>query len=395
MAEAFPRLFSSLRLGNFSLKNRIAMAPLTRQMAQTDGTPTDEMVAYYARRARGGVGLIITEGTYEEERFGCRAYLSQPGIANSKHVAGWKKVTDAVHAHGAVAILQLMHGGRVTDPRCLAKGEQPVSASATQSGGWTLYTDNDYEKSIRNIKGDWPKVTFGPARALTIPEIHLVADGFAGGARRAIEAGFDGVEIHGANGYLLWQFINPKTNLRTDEFGGSPENNVRFARLVCDKVRAAIGPGKIISLRVSQDGVDDFVGAFPGGVAYAAAIGKALKGAPIDAIHWSSFNYLDNRDPSSKTPMSTIIRETSGRPLITNGGITDGPGAEAALTSGAADIVAIGRPIFAQPDWPYIVRSGAPYPWAEFDRKYVIRPPLDYGLAYPAGLEDPNWTATW
>lgn len=395
MAEAFPRLFSSLRLGNFSLKNRIAMAPLTRQMAQTDGTPTDEMVAYYARRARGGVGLIITEGTYEEERFGCRAYLSQPGIANSKHVAGWKKVTDAVHAHGAVAILQLMHGGRVTDPRCLAKGEQPVSASATQSGGWTLYTDNDYEKSIRNIKGDWPKVTFGPARALTIPEIHLVADGFAGGARRAIEAGFDGVEIHGANGYLLWQFINPKTNLRTDEFGGSPENNVRFARLVCDKVRAAIGPGKIISLRVSQDGVDDFVGAFPGGVAYAAAIGKALKGAPIDAIHWSSFNYLDNRDPSSKTPMSTIIREASGRPLITNGGITDGPGAEAALTSGAADIVAIGRPIFAQPDWPYIVRSGAPYPWAEFDRKYVIRPPLDYGLAYPAGLEDPNWTATW
>ena len=395
MAEAFPRLFSSLRLGNFSLKNRIAMAPLTRQMAQTDGTPTDEMVAYYARRARGGVGLIITEGTYEEERFGCRAYLSQPGIANSKHVAGWKKVTDAVHAHGAVAILQLMHGGRVTDPRCLAIGEQPVSASATQSGGWTLYTDNDYEKSIRNIKGDWPKVTFGPARALTIPEIHLVADGFAGGARRAIEAGFDGVEIHGATGYLLWQFINPKTNLRTDEFGGSPENNVRFARLVCDKVRAAIGPGKIISLRVSQDGVDDFVGAFPGGVAYAAAIGKALKGAPIDAIHWSSFNYLDNRDPSSKTPMSTIIRETSGRPLITNGGITDGPGAEAALTSGAADIVAIGRPIFAQPDWPYIVRSGAPYPWAEFDRKYVIRPPLDYGLAYPAGLEDPNWTATW
>ena len=395
MAEAFPRLFLSMRLGHFSIKNRIAMAPLTRQMAEADGTPTDEMAAYYARRARGGVGLIITEGTYEEDKFGCRAYLSQPGIANAKHVAGWKKVADAIHAHGVVAILQLMHGGRVTDPRCLAKGEQPVSASATQSGGWTLYTDNDYEKSIRNIKGDWPKVTFGPARALTIPEIHLVADGFADGARRAIEAGFDGVEIHGANGYLLWQFINPKTNLRTDEFGGSPENNVRFARLVCDKVRAAIGPGKIISLRVSQDGVDDFVGAFPGGVAYAAAIGKALKGAPIDAIHWSSFNYLDNRDPNSKTPMSTIIREASGLPLITNGGIADGPGAEAALTSGAADIVAIGRPIFAQPDWPYIVRSGAPYPWAEFDRKYVIRPPLDYGLAYPAGLEDPHWTTTW
>ncbi len=397
MGEAFPKLFSPFQLGAFTVKNRIAMAPLTRQMAEADGTPTDEMAAYYARRARGGVGLVITEGTFEEEgNFGCRAYLSQPGIANAKHVAGWKKVADAVHAHGAVAILQLMHGGRVTDPRCLAKGEAPVSASDTQSGGWTLYTDTDYEKNIRNIKGgDWPKVTFGKARALTVAEIHQVADGFANGARRAIEAGFDGVEIHGANGYLLWQFINPKTNLRTDDFGGSPENNVRFVRLVCDKVRAAIGPGKIITLRISQDGVDDFVGAFPGGVAYASAIGNALKGALIDALHWSSFGYRDNRDPNSETPMPTAIREASGIAMITNGGIADGPEAESALTSGAADIVAVGRPIFAHPDWAYIVRSGQPYPWAEFDRKYVIRPPLDYGLAYPVALTDPNWTTQW
>ena len=123
---------------------------------------------------------------------------------------GLAQGSDAVHNHGAVIILQLMHGGRVTDPRCLAQGEQPVSASATKSDGWTLYTDTDDEKIIRNIDGDWPKVTFGPARALTIPEIHQVADGFAAGARRAMEAGFDGVEIHGANGYLLYQFIHPR-----------------------------------------------------------------------------------------------------------------------------------------------------------------------------------------
>ena len=220
MAEVFPRLFSQVKLAGHTLGNRIAMAPLTRQMAEADGTPTDEMAAYYARRARGGCGLIITEGTYEEDRLGCRAYLSQPGIANAKHVAGWRKVTDAVHKHGAAIILQLMHGGRVSDPRCLPKGEPPVSASATKSDGWTLYTDNDYEKNIRNIKGDWPKVTFGPARALTTAEIRQVVDGFADGAKRAMEAGFDGVEVHGANGYLLYQFIHPKTNLRTDEFGG-------------------------------------------------------------------------------------------------------------------------------------------------------------------------------
>lgn len=390
MTEAFPTLFSPIKLGPLTLRNRISMAPLTRQMADADGTPTDEMVAYYARRARGGLGLIITEGTYEQDAFQSRAYLSQPGITNDRHQAGWARVCDAVHAQGARIIVQLMHGGRVCDPRTL-NGQPPVSASATQSGGWTLYTDNDYEKQIRNIEGDWPKVTFPPARALTVDELHAVADGFAAGAKRAVDAGADGVEVHGANGYLLWQFITPKTNLRSDEFGGSPENNVRFARLVGDKIRAAIGPDKLITLRLSQDGVDDFAGAWPEGVAYAEAVGKALKGSAFDALHWSSFNYLDNRDPNDPTPMATVLRRASGLPVITNGGIADGPAAEAALTSGAADVVAIGRPIFAHPDWPYLVRSGVDYPWMEFDRKYVIQPPLDYGYAYPMGLTDPKW----
>jgi len=395
MTEPFPTLFSPFHLAGKTIPNRIAMAPLTRQMAEADGTPTDEMAAYYARRARGGCGLIITEGTYEEDKLGCRAYLSQPGIANAKHVAGWRKVTDAVHANGGLIILQLMHGGRVTDPRCLAKGEQPVSASDTQSGGWSLYTDNDQEKSIRNISGPWPKVTFGPARALTIAEIGEIVQGFGDGARRAIEAGFDGVEIHGANGYLISQFIQPKTNLRTDEFGGSPENNARIAVLACQAVRKAIGPDKIITLRLSQDGVDDFTGTWPGGVVYAEAIGNALRGCGADALHWASFNYLDNRDPNSPEPIPAVLRRASGLPMIANGGIADGPGSEAALTNGSADMVAIGRPFFAQPDWPYIVRSGAPFNWAPFDRKYVIRPPVDYEFAYPTVLEDPNWSTEW
>ena len=391
MAETFPTLFSQIKLGPLTLRNRIAMAPLTRQMAEADGTPTDEMAAYYARRARGGLGLIITEGTYEQDAFQSRAYLSQPGIANDSHQAGWGKVFDAVHQHDCKIIVQLMHGGRVCDPRVL-NGQPPVSASATHSGGWSLYTDSDYEKQIRAIDGPWDKVTFGPARALTVEEIHQIADGFAAGAKRAVDAGADGVEVHGANGYLLWQFINPKTNLRTDAFGGSPENNIRFAKLVGEKVRAAIGPDKLIVLRLSQDGVDDFVGAWPG-TTYAEAIGAALKGSAYDALHWASFNYLDNRQTDDATPMPTVLRRASGLPMITNGGIIDGPQAETALTTGAADMVAIGRPIFAQPDWPYIVRSGASYDWAPFDRKYVVRPPLDYGLAYPLALTDPNWPA--
>lgn len=390
--EVHQRLFSPLQLGSQTIKNRIAMAPLTRQMAEADGTPTDEMAAYYARRARGGFGLIITEGTYEEDKLGCKAYLSQPGIANTKHVKGWKKVSTVVHEHGAKAILQLMHGGRVSDPRVLG-GKPSVSASATQSGGWTLYTDTDYERKIRNIKNkSWPKVTFNKARALTVKELEKVAQGFADGAARAVDAGFDGVEIHGANGYLLWQFITSKSNQRTDEFGGSPENNVRFARMVCEKVRKAIGKDKIITLRLSQDGVDDFVGAWPGGVDYARAIGKALHGAEIDALHWSSFGWRDNRDPNSKIPMSSALKESSGFPVITNGGIADGPEAESCLASGGGDMVAIGRQSFTHPDWPYIVRSGADYNWLPFGRKYVIRPSLDYGIAYPLGLEDPKWS---
>ena len=395
MTEVFPRLFSPLDLGGVDLRNRIAMAPLTRQMALPDGTPTDEMVAYYARRARGGVGLIFVEGTYPNEEFGCRAYLDQPGSANAKHVAAWRKVTDAVHRHGAACILQLMHGGRVTDPRCLSRDEAPVSASDSQSGGWVLYTDSDDEKHLRGVTGDWPKVTFPTARALTVTEIERIAGGFAEAAARAVEAGFDGVEIHGANGYLLYQFIHPATNHRTDAYGGSAENRVRFAKLVCEKTRQAIGPEKLITLRLSQDGVDDFTGRWPGGVAEARAIGAALAGCTADALHWSSFAYADNRGPSSDVPMPTALREASGLPLITNGGITDGAAAEQAITSGAADVVAIGRPLFAQPDWPFIVRSGAPYEWTEFDRKYVVGPPLDWAWSYPGTLSPPDWPSRW
>ncbi len=391
MTEALPHVFAPLTLAGHTMRNRIAMAPLTRQVAEPDGSPTDEMVAYYARRARGGCGLIITEGTYQSDSHACRAYLSQPGIVTEKQVAGWARIADAIHAHGAKAILQLMHGGRVVDPHCLAPGQQAVSASDTHSQGWVLYSDTNYEAEIRGITGPWPKVTFNPARALTVAEIHAIADGFAEGAARAVAAGFDGVEIHGANGYLLYQFIHTSTNFRTDAFGGSAANRVRFARLVCEKVRAAIGKDKIITLRLSQDGVDDFGGAWAGGVATAREIGAALKGAEIDALHWSSFNYADNRDPASGVPMPTALREASGLPMIVNGGIAQGAEAEAAIASGAGDMVAVGRPIFANPDWPQMVRSGHPVDLMPFDRKYVIKPPLDYSYAYPADYAAPAW----
>lgn len=391
MTAGFEKTFSAFQLGSVKLKNRIVMAPLTRQCARADGTPTDEMAAYYARRARGGLGMIITEGTFENDELGCAAYLNQPGIATPRHVEGWRKVTEAVHAQGVPIILQLMHGGRVSDPRCLHEGEQAVTASDSQSPGWVLYTDTDEEKHNRGITGAWPKVTFPPARALTKAEISRVADGFAEGAARAVEAGFDGVEIHGANGYLLYQFIHPKTNQRGDEYGGSAENNVRFAKLVCERVRKAIGPDKIITLRLSQDGVDDFIGAWPGGLSYARAVGKALADAEADALHWSSFAWKDNRASDGTAPIPQVLREASGKPVIVNGGIAEGAHAEEVLASGAGDLVAVGRPLFAHPDWAHIIRSGEAYDWTPFNRRYVIKPPNDLALAYPSDLPKLDW----
>ena len=384
-------LFAPLKIGSIVLKNKIIMAPLTRQSAFSDGTPTKEMAAYYARRAQGGVSLVITEGTYQVDELGCKAYLSQPGITNKDQVEAWRKTTDAVHAYDTPIICQLMHGGRVSDPRCLFENEAPVSASATKSEGWVLYTDTDDELHDRGIKGKWPRVTFPRARELSIQDLEKVADGFAEGARRAMNAGFDGVEIHGANGYLIYQFIHPKTNLRSDKYGGSPENNVRFAKLVCDKVRDAIGPDKLITLRLSQDGVDDFDGLWPGGVKYAEEIGAALADCSADALHWSSFDWQDNRDPSSSIPMPKVIRAFSKKPMLVNGGITDGKDAKLVLDTEAGDAVVVGRPLFAHPDWPHIIRSGIPYKWSEFDRKYVVQPPVDLSLCYPMDRLIPDW----
>jgi len=335
-------------------RHRIALVLYLRRTyrltADDDGTTNDEMAAYYARRARGGLGLIISEGTFFNDKLGCVAYLNQPGIATDKHFDGWRKTTTAVHACGAPIICQLMHGGRVSAPRCLHQGQSPVSASDGQSDGFVLYTNSGAEKDDRLLQGDWPTVTFPPCHTLTIAEIERSADGFADGAARAVEAGFDGVEVHGANGYLLYQFIDPDLNRRDDAYGGTPEHNVAFAKLVCRKVRAAIGPDKIITLRLSQDGVDSFTGAWAGDTAYAKAVGEALHDCEADALHWSSFDWRDNRDPKSADPIPSILSDASDKPIIVNGGITNGKSAESALTRGQGAMVAVGRPLFARSD---------------------------------------------
>lgn len=221
-----PKLFTSVRVGRHTLPNRLAMAPMTRSRARPDGTPGDLSATYYAQRA--GLGLIITEGTQPSEDG--QGYLATPGIHTDAHAAGWKKVTDAIHARGGHVFIQLMHAGRMSHPDNTPHHRQGVAPSAIAPGA-PMFTATGMQ--------DIPE-----PRALTIKEIHQTVADFRTAARRAIAAGADGVEIHGANAYLVHQFLAPSANVRTDQYGGSIANRIRFAIEVATAVAAEIGPDR-------------------------------------------------------------------------------------------------------------------------------------------------------
>lgn len=217
------KLFDSVRLGRYTLQNRLVMAPMTRSRAQLDGTPGELAATYYAQRA--SVGLIVSEGAQPSDDG--QGYLATPGIYTDAHVAGWKKTTDAVHAKGGHIFIQLMHAGRMSHPDNTPHHRQGVAPSAIAPG-----------TGMFTVKGmqDIPM-----PRALTTDEVRQTVQDFRHAARRAIEAGADGIEIHGANAYLIQQFFAPSANTRTDEYGGSIENRARFAIEVASAIAEEIG----------------------------------------------------------------------------------------------------------------------------------------------------------
>src|SRR3954468_9213030 len=226
-------LFSPVTLGELELANRVVMAPLTRMRAGRTGVPNDLVVEHYRQRA--GVGLIVTEGTYPNHE--SQAFVGQPGIVTDEQVDGRRRVAGAVHARGGRVVMQVMHGGRVTHPD--VNGGRPVvapSAIAIDGAGHTS-------------KGKQP---YPVPHALTVDEAQAIVQDFVAASRRAIEAGLDGVEIHGANGYLLQEFLAPSSNVRDDVYGGSPENRARFVIEVVTAVAAEIGAGRV-GLRISPE----------------------------------------------------------------------------------------------------------------------------------------------
>ncbi len=327
-----PTLFTPITLAGLSLPNRIAMAPMTRNRAGEGHVPTELMATYYAQRA--SAGLIVTEATQVSPL--SIAYPNTPGIHTPEQTAGWRKVTDAVHAAGGRIWLQLWHVGRVAHPT-LMEGQQPVAPSALAAKGETF-----------TGKGMEPFVT---PHALTIEEISQVVDQYAQGATNAKEAGFDGVEVHGANGYLIDQFLRDGSNQRTDAYGGSVENRARFLYEVTCAVTSVWGGGKV-GVRLSPvNPFNDMSDSDP------------LTNFPqiAQGLNDYGLGYLHVVEPigTEGTPVTSAIREVFRRPLIVNGGYTRET-ADTAIASGAADLVAFGVPFISNPDLPQRLARNAP-----------------------------------
>ena len=331
-------LFQPIRLGAIELPNRIIMAPLTRGRATREHVPTPIMVEYYRQRA--SAGLIISEATgISQEGLG---WPNAPGLWNDAQVAAWKPVTAAVHAAGGRIIAQLWHMGRIVHSDFLG-GEPPVSASATRAPGHAHTNEGTKD--------------FETARPLRIDEMPRLLDDYERAARNAKEAGFDGVQLHAANGYLIDQFLRDGSNLRNDDYGGSPQNRVRLMREAVERLIAVWGKERV-SIRLSPNGesqgVDD---SNP-----AATFGEAAR-----VLQELGVSFVELRQPgpegtfgATEVPkQDALIRSVYTGPLVLNSDYTPEQAA-ADVASGRAEAISFGRPFISNPDLVERIAAGAP-----------------------------------
>ena len=341
-------LFTPLRLGHYQLSNRIVMPPMTRSRASQPGDVANDLMAdYYAQRA--GAGLIIAEGT-QISPLG-KGYAWTPGIYSPEQIAGWRLVTDAVHAKGGLIFAQLWHVGRVTHPDNIG-GQQPVSASALRAEGVRVFVDNGSAAP--------GFVETATPRALSLDEIAGIVDEYRQAARNAIDAGFDGIELHGANGYLINQFLDSGSNARQDEYGGSLENRLRFLDEVTRAVCAEIGAARVGVRLAPLTTLNGTVDADPETTYTAAA--RLLGQLDIAYLHIAEADWEDA--PQMRVEFKQAIRAAFSNVLI-YAGKYDAARARSAIREGWADLIGFGRPFIANPDLPERIRNGAP--WAQHD----------------------------
>ena len=333
-------LFEPFELGPITLTNRVVMAPMTRCRATPDHVPTPLMAAYYRQRA--GAGLIVAEGTSPSPNG--LGYARIPGIYNRTQVEAWRAVTDAIHEDGGHIFVQFMHTGRVSHPLNMPEGARILAPSAVALAD-NMWTDQEGLQP-------YPVPT-----AMTEDDIRQTIEEYAASAQLAIEAGFDGVELHGANGYLIDQFLNTATNRRTDAMGGSVENRARFAITVAQAVSERIGAERT-GIRVSPYGVFNGTTADPEMDALYVYLAKAFSELGLAYIHIVDHSAMGA--PEVPWSIKDAIREQFGGTIILSGGYDDAERANSDLEAGRGHLVAFGRPFIANPDLVDRLQHGAP-----------------------------------
>lgn len=340
------KLFEAVEIGGMKLSNRLAMAPMTRSRTSQPGdVPNEIMAKYYAQRANAG--LIVVEGTAISEVG--RGYSMTPGIYTPEHIEGWKKTTAAVHEQGGKIYVQLWHVGRRS--HSVISGHTPVSASAVK----------DPDKVFGpTLAGDFDMIETGLPRAMTKDDIKSTIADYVQTARNAIEAGFDGVEIHAAHGYLLEQFLRLASNQRDDEYGGSQENRMRFLLEVVTEVTEAIGPHRV-AIRLSPHVIEGYADPDPEIADVILKVFERLAPMGLSYVHLSEriSRYEDVPESFRKE-----VRARYKNPIMIAGKLTK-ESAEGLLQKGYADLVAFGTPYVTNPD--LVQRFKNDWPLAEFD----------------------------
>ena len=346
-------LFDAYQLGDTTLKNRLVMAPMTRNRA-IDHIPNDLMAKYYGQRS--GAGLIITEGTSPSPNG--LGYPRIPGVFSDRQAAQWALTTEAVHQQGSRIFMQLMHTGRVSHPLNMPDGAEVLAPSAVGIKDSKMYTDQE---------GEQP---FPTPREMTPEDIQTAQQEYVKAAENAVDAGFDGVELHAANGYLLEQFISPITNQRNDQYGGSTENRLRFVLEVAQATANAIGSSSV-GIRVSPYGVFNEMGHYDEIDETYECLAQKLNEMGLVYLHLVDHEAMGA--PEVPDRIRTILRDNFKNTFILSGGY-DGERAEADLQADKGDLVAIGRPWLANPDLAERIRAGAEFNDPDQDTFYTPGP---------------------
>ena len=375
-------LFTPIRIGSCEIRNRVVMAPMLMGFGRFDGKPTEKMLDYYEARAKGGAGLIITEITRINDKTGAAAF-AQLSVSSDDHIAPLSELAQRIHNHGAKLFVQLHHPGRQNVGRLV--GTVPMSIKAEQATkglygkllykltpavGPTLLKKDIVPSSVAPSKCEPAYFAGGRVRALTHDEIKELEQNFIDGARRVKAAGCDGVELHASHGYLLQQFFSPVTNHRTDEYGGSFENRMRFITNIINGIREVCGKDFPLIVRLTVDECYSYIGQPEKGYGLeeGVKIAQYLESLGIDAIDVSSagydtFNYwLEpvSFEPGWRKYMAKAVKDAVKIPVIAANLIRSPEQAERQLEEGTQDMVSLGRPHIADPDWANKAKEGKP-----------------------------------